>query len=165
MYKLMLIAACGLLPALSIADAGLIPVGEQANEQAGVYSRASELPAAQLQQRLSAALSDNGFAPVFEVDSNAELARYQAWGLEPGSVAGAAHSLSFSSDAYSQRLGALDHRLLAGYPLSVTVVATESGSRVLLPRPTASELPAAAVVIAATLEHALVQTIESALTR
>ena len=139
-------------------------VGGEALSQAGIYSRTSSLPAEQLSQRLSAALTDNGFAPVFEVDGQAELARYQAWGLEPGQTESAASSLSFSSDSYSQRLGAVDHRLLEGYPLSVTVIATETGSRVLLPRPTAGELPSAVTVIASTLEEALVQTVESALT-
>jgi len=157
MRKLILMVAASLLPASILADG--LPL------QAGVYSRVSDLAPAQLWQRLDAALTDNGFTPLFEVDSNAELARYQAWGLEPASTGLVARSMSFTSDAYSQRLGALDHRLLAAYPLSVTVVATESGSRVLLPRPTATELPPAGVAIAATLEHALVQSIESALTR
>jgi hypothetical protein len=156
MRRVILIAACSLLPAMAIAS--------DATPQDGVYSRSSELAPAQLWQRLNAALTDNGFVPVYEVDGDAELARYQAWGLQAYQASSGARSLSFSSDRYSQRLGALDPRLLAGYPLSVTVVATASGSRVLLPRPTAIELPAAATVIASTLELALVQTIESALT-
>jgi len=156
-FRILFAAACCALPATGLADATEI--------RAGVYSRASDLPPAQLWQRLDDALSANGFAPVSEVDAAAELARYQAWGLEVGELAGLpARSLSFSSNRYAQRLGALDHRLIEGYPLSVTVVADGVGSLVLLPRPTASELPANAVNIAATLEEALVQTVESALT-
>ena len=154
--KLVLVVVCGLLPLSSFAD--------ESASQAGVYNRVSELAPAQLWQRLNVALTEYGFGPVYEVDGNAELARYQAWGLEAAPAGLGARSLSFSSDSYSQRLGDLDHRLLESFPLSVTVVASESGSQVLLPRPTAAELPAGAVTIASTLEEALVQTIESALT-